>query len=439
MKTINIIKPIKLSKLSVNKNISEIISGRYEISSVLSFPVMLYSPVTADISRSGISNNINVNVSKSDPSLFFKASLINLGNYSRMRKSLNSAVTLRNLFRSNNALNHLVDALWSIYKSNNLRLSHSLLKLIRLITEKNNRDYAADNSVLSHIMHVQKKVIKVLKNTDFTLVKHISALHRNISVSDNKTKEIYSSLNSAEHYYNSKSVAVSDILSNSYTMTPLLEHIYESIESGMYLYNDSSYKNAKTLYRLTNSLWKVYLGQNLELSRSFSRLIKRVSEENESIEYKNRENNLFSTSGSLKNLVNALRQAFTGNNLELRNSMIDLFGNINQAVKQRNIKVSRKNSFKSTVNIKLMHRDIIPVRENVRMIYKKGFLNNDSETKNKYSSFEQETKKKLKEIESKFSGSSSDNIESMIKTVLDRINKEQRIEWRLEILQRGIF
>lgn len=136
MKTINIIKPIKLSKLSVNKNISEIISGRYEISSVLSFPVMLYSPVTADISRSGISNNINVNVSKSDPSLFFKASLINLGNYSRMRKSLNSAVTLRNLFRSNNALNHLVDALWSIYKSNNLRLSHSLLKLIRLITEK---------------------------------------------------------------------------------------------------------------------------------------------------------------------------------------------------------------------------------------------------------------------------------------------------------------
>ena len=45
-----------------------------------------------------------------------------------------------------------------------------------------------DNSVLSHIMHVQKKVIKVLKNTDFTLVKHISALHRNISVSDNKTK-----------------------------------------------------------------------------------------------------------------------------------------------------------------------------------------------------------------------------------------------------------
>ena len=207
----------------------------------------------------------------------------------------------------------------------------------------------------------------------------------------------------------------------------------------MYLYNDSSYKNAKTLYRLTNSLWKVYLGQNLELSRSFSRLIKRVSEENESMEYKNRENNLFSTSGSLKNLVNALRQAFTGNNLELRNSMIDLFGNINQAVKQRNIKVGRKNSFKSTVNIKLMHRDIIPVRENVRMIYKKGFLNNDSETKNKYSSFEQETKKKLKEIESKFSGSSSDNIESMIKTVLDRINKEQGIEWRLEKLQRGIF
>lgn len=272
MKTINIIKPIKISKLSVNKNISEIISGRYEISYVLSFPVMLYLPVTADIGRSGISNNINVNVSKSDPSLFFKASLINSGNYSRMRKSLNSAVTLRNLFRSNNALNHLVDALWSIYKSNNLRLSHSLLKLIRLITEKNNRDYAADNSVLAHIMHVQKKVIKVLKNTDFTLVKHISALHRNILVSDNKTKEIYSSLNSAEHYYNSKSVAVSDILSNSYTMTPLLEHIYESIESGMYLYNDSSYKNAKTLYRLTNSLWKVYLGQNLELSRSFSRL-----------------------------------------------------------------------------------------------------------------------------------------------------------------------
>lgn len=63
--------------------------------------------------------------------------------------------------------------------------------------------------------------------------------------------------------------------------------------------------------------------------------------------------------------------------------MIDLFGNINQAVKQRNIKISRKNSFKSTVNIKLMHRDIIPVRENVRMIYKKDFLNNDSETKNK--------------------------------------------------------
>ncbi len=54
--------------------------------------------------------------------------------------------------------------------------------------------------------------------------------------------------------------------------------------------------------------------------------------------------------------------------------MIDLFGNINQTVKQRNIKVGRNNNFKSTVNIKLMHRDIIPVRENVRMIYKKDFL-----------------------------------------------------------------
>ena len=31
------------------------------------------------------------------------------------------------------------------------------------------------------------------------------------------------------------------------------------------------------------------------------------------------------------------------------------------------------------------------------------------------------------------------HLESMIKTVLDRINKEQGIEWRLEKLQRGIF
>ncbi len=100
-------------------------------------------------------------------------------------------------------------------------------------------------------------------------------------------------------------------------MTPLLEHIYESIESGMYLYNDSSYKNAKNSLQTDKFPVESISGtESGAKPRDFSRLIKRVSEENESIEYKNRENNLFSTSGSLKNLVNALRQAFTGNNLE---------------------------------------------------------------------------------------------------------------------------
>lgn len=441
MKSIIIIKPIKISNLPVNKNIWKIISDKYEITSVLSFPVMLHLPSAEGSGKSGVCSNMYVTVRKSDPTLLFKANLINSGVYSHMKKSLRNAVTLRNLFNSNNALNHLVDALWSIYKSNNLRLSHSLLKLIRLITEKNSRDNAEDHFGLSHVMHIQKKVINVLKKTDFAVIKNLSAIKRTVSFSENNSKEIYSSLNLAKHHYSGKEVTVSEILANTYSMTPLLERVYEGIESGMYLYNSSSYKNTKTLYRLTNSLWKVYLGQNLELSRSFTRLIKRVSEENESIEYKNRENNLFSSSGSLKNLVKALRQAFSGNNLELRNSMIDLFSDIHQAGKQRNISVSRNKNYKSTVNnIRLFHREIIPVREEVRLNYKKDFQNNEPETKNKYNNLEQETKKKIKEIESKLSGQSlPNNMESMVKTVLDRINKEQKLEWRLEKLQRGIF
>lgn len=441
MKSMTIIKPVKISNISVNKNIWKTIRDKYKITSVLSFPVMLHLPAAEASVKSGICSNMYVTVHKTDSNLLFKANLINSGLYSHMKKNLRSAVTLRNLLNSNNALNHLVDALWSIYKSNNLRLSHSFLKLIRLITEKNSRDNAEDLLGLSHVAHIQKKFINILKRTDFAVIKNLSAIKRTVSFSENNSKEIYSNLNLAKHHYSGREVTVSEILANTYSMSPLLERIYEGIESGMYLYNSSSYKNTKTLYRLTNSLWKVYLGQNLELSRSFTRLIKQVSDENESIEYKNRENNLFTTSGSLKNLVRALRQAFSGNNLELRNSMIDLFSDIHQAGKQRNVSICQNKNYKSSVNnIRLFHREIVPVREEVRLTYKKDLQNNEPEIKNKYSNLEQEAKKKIKNIKSKPSERSlSDNMESMIKTVLDRINREQKLEWHLEKLQRGIF
>ena len=80
------------------------------------------------------------------------------------------------------------------------------------------------------------------------------------------------------------------------------------------------------------------------------------------------------------------------------------------------------------------------MREEVRLTYKKDLQNNEPEIKNKYSNLEQEAKKKIKNIKSKPSERSlSDNMESMIKTVLDRINREQKLEWHLEKLQRGIF
>lgn len=440
MRSIGIIKPLKISIAALRKNIRKNIGGGYEIAPVLSFPQMLYLGSAVGTGLSGTEkNSFNITFRRSE-------SIYRLAAYFRDHSSYNASRRIRklgylsdNLFRSYTDLNRLTQALWSIYKSNNLQLSHSLLALIRTINEKNGIELDTYFEGLPNIVRIQKKMIGVLKSIDHTLFGQLSSRYGNSSVVNIGKREIYRHSDTVTRSYEKNTAAFYRITENFNSITPLLMRIYEGIETGVYLYSADSYRNAKTLQRLTNSLWKVYLGQNMELSRSFSRLITRVNQENKSVELRNSENNMFSDNRSLKNLVNALRKAFSGSNLELRNSMISLFGDIHKAGNRKNIAVNHYD-LKSAVGIIMLHREIVPEYGHIRLAHRIPVRSERAEPQDAYSRLEQEIKTKLNRLEAApIPMPRTSSTEDIVRDVLEKVNRKQQLDWRLEKLQRGIF
>lgn len=440
MRAIGIIKPLKISAAVLRKNILKDICGGFEVMPVLSIPKMLYLGSAAKTGMSGtVKNSFNIALYRSESIYRLAAYFTELSSYtsSRIRKL---GYLSDSLFRSYTGLNQLTQALWSIYKSNNLQLSHSLLALIRTINEKNGIELDAYFEGLPRIVQIQKKMISFLKSIDHSLFRQLSSRYGNSSVVNIGKREIYRHTNNVSYSREKTTAAIFRLTENFYSMTPLLMRIYEGIETGVYLYSADSYRNAKTLQRLTNSLWKVYLGQNMELSRSFSRLITRVHQENKSVELRNAENNMFSDNRSLKNLVNALRKAFSGSNLELRNSMISLFGDIHKAGNRKNIAVNKHYDLRSVIGIIMLHREIVPEYGHIRLEHRRGVQLDRPEQTDTYSRFEREIKTKLNRLEaSPTTTPRASSAEDIVKDVLEKVNRKQQLDWRLEKLQRGIF
>lgn len=441
MKLIGIIKPLKISAAALRKNIRKDRGGRYEIVPVLSFPQMLYFGHAAKTDISGMGkSSVNITLCRSEPIYRLAAYFRDFSSYNANSKIRRLDYLSDGLFKSYTGLNRLTLALWSIYKSNNLQLSHSLLTLIRAINEKNGAELDVYFEGLPNIVQIQKKMISVLKSIDHSLFGKLLSRYGNTSVVNIGKREIYRQTNTVSQSYGKTTAALSRLTENFYSMTPLLMRIYEGIETGVYLYSADSYRNAKTLQRLTNSLWKVYLGQNMELSRSFSRLITRVHEENKSVELRNAENNMFSDNRSLKNLVSALRKAFSGSNLELRSSMISLFSDIHKAGSRKNIAVNKHYDLRSAIGIILLHREIVPEYGHIRLDHRRTARLSRPEQTDDYSRFEREIKTKLNQLETaSITPSRTSGTEDIVRDILDKVNRKQQLDWRLEKLQRGIF
>lgn len=441
MRPISIIKPLRISAAALRKNIRKDIGGGYKVVPVLSVPKMLYLGFAAKNGMSGTTkNSLSIALHRSETIYRFAAYFRELSSYNANSSIRKLGYFSDSLFRSYTGLNRLTQALWNIYKSNNLQLSHSLLSLIRTINEKNGIEFDTYFEDLPNIVQVQKKMIGVLKSIDRSLFGQLYSKYGNSSVVNIGKREIYRHTNTVAHSYGKTSAAFSRLTENFNLMAPLLMRIYEGIETGVYLYSADSYRNAKTLQRLTNSLWKVYLGQNMELSRSFSRLITRVNLENKSVELRNSENNMFSDNRSLKNLVNALRKAFSGSNLELRNSMISLFGDIHKAGSRKNIAVNKHYDLRSAIGIIILHKKIVPEYGHIRLDHRRTARLDRPEQTDVYSRFEREIKTKLSQLEtSPISTPHTNNTEDIVKDVLEKVNRKQQLDWRLEKLQRGIF
>lgn len=441
MKAIGAIKPLRISAAALIKNIWKDIGGRYETLPVLSFPQMLYLFLAAENGISEMGKNVfNITLGRS-------GAIYRLAAYFRDHSSYNANSKIRrldhlhdNLFKTYTGLNQLTQALWSIYKSNNLQLSHSLLALIRTINEKNGTELDSYFEGLPNIIQIQKKMISFLKSVDYSLFRKLSSRYGNTSVANIGRREIYRHAGAVSRSCGKASAVISRFTESFNTMTPLLMRIYEGIETGVYLYSADSYRNAKTLQRMTNSLWKVYLGQNMELSRSFSRLITRVNQENKSFELRNAENNMFSDNRSLKNLVNALRKAFSGSNLELRNSMISLFSDIHKAGNRKNIAVNKHYDLRRDVGIILLHREIVLEHGHIRLDHRESARSDRPVQADAYSRFEREIKTKLNMLETASPPTTrAGSAEDIVRDVLDKVNRKQQLDWRLEKLQRGIF
>ena len=441
IKSIAVIKPLKTSAAALKKNIRKGIGGRYETASVLSLPKMLYfAPELGGKSEATGKPEVSVTLNKPETFFLKFAAYFGHSSYSESRRIRRLGYLSENLFKSYAGLNRLTQALWSIYRSNNLQLSHSLLSLIRTINEKNGIELNSYFEGVTNLERVQKKTVSILKSIDYSLFSKLSSRYGNLSVLNIGRREIVRHTNTVVPGRGRPADRLFRLTDSFYSMTPLLMRIYEGIETGVYLYSADTYRNAKTLRRLTNSLWKVYLGQNMELSRSFSRLITRVNRENKTVEQRNAENNMFSDNRSLKNLVNALKRAFSGSNLELRNSMITLFGDIHNAGKRRSIAIHKHYAPNPAPAIVLIHREIVPESSHTKLVYRKSAVPERSEQTEVFSRLEREIKTKLDQLQAAPSSTpSASNTEDIVKRVIEQVNKKQQLDWRLEKLQRGIF
>lgn len=441
IKSITVIKPLSTSAAPLRKNIRKPIGGRYEIASVLSLPKLLYlAPEAGGKSEETGKSKVSVSLNKSETFFLRFAAYFGHSSYSENRRIQRLGYLSENLFKSYAGLNQLTQALWSIYRSNNLQLSHSLLALIRTINEKNGIEFDSYFEGVTNLERVQKKTVSILKSIDYSLFSKLSSRYGNLPVLNLGRSEIVRHTNTVVLGRRGPADRIFRLTDSFYSMTPLLMRIYEGIETGVYLYNADTYRNAKTLQRLTNSLWKVYLGQNMELSRSFARLITRVNQENKSVEQRNAENNMFSDNRSLKNLVNALKRAFSGSNLELRNSMITLFGDIHNAGKRRSVAIHKHYAPTPAPAIVLLYRAIVPESSHTKLVYRTAAQPERSEQTKNYSRLEREIKTKLDQLQAAPSAAPHvSNAEDIVKKVIEQVNKKQQLEWKLEKLQRGIF
>ncbi len=440
-KSIAVIKPLRTSAAALRKNVRKPIGGRYEIASVLSLPRLIYfTPEAGGNSGKTGKPEVSVSLSKSEAFILRFAAYFRHSSYSESRRIRRLGYLSENLFRSYAGLNQLTQALWSIYRSNNLQLSHSLLALIRTINEKNGTELDSYFKSVTNLERVHEKTASILKSIDYSLFSKLSLRYGNLSVFNLGRNEIVRHTNTVVPGKGRPADRLFRLTESFYSMTPLLTRIYEGIETGVYLYNADTYRNAKTLWRLTNSLWKVYLGQNMELSRSFARLITRVNQENKSVEQRNAENNIFSDNRSLKNLVNALKRAFSGSNLELRNSMITLFGDIHNAGKRRSVTIHKHYAQSPAPAIVLIHKEIVPENSHTKLVYRAAAQPGRSEQTETYSRLEREIKTRLDQLQTASSAVSRvSNTEDIVKRVIEQVNKKQELDWRLEKLQRGIF
>ncbi len=441
MKQLGITAPLKISAAALRKNIRKDRGGRYQTAPVLSSPKMLYlvPEATGELSDMG-KRSINVTLRRSEAIYRLAAYFRNFSAYNASGRIRKLNYLSDSLFRSYTYLNRLTQALWSIYKSNNLQLSQSLLALIRTINKKNGTELDTYFEGSLKIVRLQRKMMTALKSIDHSMFAQLHSGYENSSVVKIGKQEIYRRSDLFKHSYEKTASMFSHITEDLYSMTPLLMRIYEGIETGVYLYSADTYQNAKTLRRLTNSLWKVYLGQNMELSRSFSRLITRVHEENKSIELRSAEYNMFSDSRSLKNLVSALRKAFSGSNLELRSSMISLFSDIHKAGNRKNIALNKHYDLRSAVVFFPIHREVIPENGHIRLEHRTTTHTSRPAQADDLSRLEREVKTKLGKLEAaSVSASRADNTENIVREVLEKVNRKQQLDWRMEKLQRGIF
>jgi hypothetical protein len=181
------------------------------------------------------------------------------------------------------------------------------------------------------------------------------------------------------------------------------------------------------LYRLTNSLWKVYNSQNLELSRNFTRLITKITNENRLLSVYQRPQ-LFNTTQSLHNLVGGLQQAFSGTNLHLRKSLVSLVSDIHKA----------GDTSTSTHH----HR-----QHDLNLFYLRGRYNsaNTSDYVSEYT-VSQKIDDKIKTVipekipqPENISRFDFENTDRLVNTIISKVQQAQAEQWQLEKLQRGIL
>ena len=348
-------------------------------------------------------------------------------------------LTLQSFLNTNESLYRLTGALWRVYQSNNLQLRHSFVNLIRAVVEQNYRlrEMAHETNIFYRTLHTSQtkqsevfnrvnKISQVLRTKNETVLQKSELV--NFAQVVSKVRLVRSLMNTR----------LKNTIHENTSILPTLERIYETIESNYLFYNNSSYQSTRTLYRLTNSLWKVYSSQNLELSKNFTRLITTITERNSVVQLSRNPHNMFNTTQSLYSLVNALRQAFSGNNLQLRKSLVNLVSDITSVGHKSNYNNNLYNSRYFDNRIKYSKRN------QLFLLVHRRFAKTPNASDERI--FDEKAAhalidKKLSPLKAELlaQNQSLTSPESLISSITQRIKDEQAQQWRLEKLQRGLF